>query len=195
MRGHVNRERHAYDYRVGPAERGKDEAVLLRRQCLAGDTKLRDALIAAGYMAPIEVPVEPEPEPEPVPEPEPAVVISALKQTIQELEDALEGKDPGRVWVKHVIRLVCKHYNISRTAMLSSQRSQSIVRPRQVAFYLCKELTGRSLPEIGRKFGDKDHTTVLHGVRKVGELMARDAEFASEVAFLKNKLLRAVPAE
>jgi chromosomal replication initiator protein len=87
--------------------------------------------------------------------------------------------------------LVCKHYNISRTDILSARRSQGIVRPRQVAFYLCKELTGRSMPEIGRKFGDKDHTTVLHGIRKVGELMARDSEFASEVAFLKNKLLAA----
>jgi hypothetical protein len=190
MRGHVNRERHAHDYKVGPAELGIDAARLLRRQCIEGDARLKDALIAAGYMAPVEAVVSPpsKPEREPLPEP---VIVSALKQTIKELEHALEGKDPGRVWVKHVIRLVCKYYNISRTDILSARRSQGIVRPRQVAFYLCKELTGRSMPEIGRKFGDKDHTTVLHGIRKVGELMARDSEFASEVAFLKNKLLAA----
>jgi hypothetical protein len=190
LRGHVNRERHAYDYKVGPAERGVDEARLLRRQCLAGDTKFMDALIAAGYMAPVEVPVEIPPQVKPRVEPQ-NLVITKLEQKIKELENALDGKDPGRVWVKHVIRLVCKHYNISRADILSSRRSQGIVRPRQVAFYLCKELTGRSLPEIGRKFGDKDHTTVLHGVRKIEQLIANDPEFASEVAFLRNKLLNA----
>jgi len=72
--------------------------------------------------------------------------------------------------------------------MYSARRSRAIARPRQVAMYLAKQLTSRSLPEIGRKFGGRDHTTVMHAVRKVDELCALDSAFSEDVELLRRML-------
>ena len=72
--------------------------------------------------------------------------------------------------------------------MHSARRSRSVARPRQVAMYLAKQLTSRSLPEIGRKFGGRDHTTVMHAVKKVDELKDIDSSFAEDVELLKRML-------
>jgi len=72
--------------------------------------------------------------------------------------------------------------------MHSARRARQVARPRQVAMYLCKKLTSRSLPEIGRKFGGRDHTTVMHAVRKIDELMAGDQPFADEVNAVRRVL-------
>jgi chromosomal replication initiator protein len=72
--------------------------------------------------------------------------------------------------------------------MGSARRARSVARPRQIAMYLAKQLTSRSLPEIGRKFGGRDHTTVMHAVRKVEELNAKDSAFAEDVELLRRML-------
>jgi len=72
--------------------------------------------------------------------------------------------------------------------MHSARRSRAVARPRQVAMYLAKQLTPRSLPEIGRKFGGRDHTTVMHAVRKVEELRTADSSFAEDVELLRRML-------
>jgi chromosomal replication initiator protein len=77
---------------------------------------------------------------------------------------------------------------VSRADLLSSRRTANVVRPRQVAMYLAKTLTLRSLPEIGRRFGGRDHTTVLHAVRKIEGLVGNDAMLADEIEVLKRQL-------
>ena len=78
--------------------------------------------------------------------------------------------------------------NIRITDMHSARRSRAVARPRQVAMYLAKQLTARSLPEIGRKFGGRDHTTVMHAVKKVDELRQADSAFAEDVELLRRML-------
>jgi len=86
--------------------------------------------------------------------------------------------------IKDIRAAVCKHYNLSLADMLSSRRTANIVRPRQVAIYLCKEFTPLSLMQIGRKFGGKDHTTVLHASRVIPERARTDAKLAQDIAIL-----------
>ncbi len=84
--------------------------------------------------------------------------------------------------------MVARQYNVSRADLLSSRRTANVVRPRQVAMYLAKTLTLRSLPEIGRRFGGRDHTTVLHAVRKIENLVSTDTALAEEIELLKRQL-------
>jgi chromosomal replication initiator protein len=84
--------------------------------------------------------------------------------------------------------VVARQYNVSRADLLSSRRTANVVRPRQVAMYLAKTLTLRSLPEIGRRFGGRDHTTVLHAVRKIENLVSTDSALADEIELLKRQL-------
>ncbi|WP_246727885.1 chromosomal replication initiator protein DnaA [Chelativorans sp. Marseille-P2723] len=93
--------------------------------------------------------------------------------------------EPRRVRIEDIQRIVARHYNVSRTELLSNRRTRSIVKPRQVAMYLAKMLTPRSLPEIGRRFGGRDHTTVLHAVRKIEGLSGDDTQLAQEIELLK----------
>lgn len=83
---------------------------------------------------------------------------------------------PDRVEVRDIIKAVAIHYDVRKADMLSARRTANVVRPRQVAMYLAKQITLRSLPDIGRRFGNRDHTTVLHAVRKIGALRQTDAE-------------------
>ncbi|MFD1331690.1 chromosomal replication initiator protein DnaA, partial [Methylopila musalis] len=105
------------------------------------------------------------------------------------LRDLVRQVEPKRVKIEDIQRIVAKHYNVSRADILSSRRTQTVVRPRQVAMYLSKQMTLRSLPEIGRRFGGRDHTTVLHAVRKIDGLVATDQTLSDEVELLKRLLL------
>lgn len=93
--------------------------------------------------------------------------------------------EPKRVRVEDIQRIVARHYNVSKTELLSNRRTRTIVKPRQVAMYLSKVMTPRSLPEIGRRFGGRDHTTVLHAVRKIEDLSESDNTLAQEIELLK----------
>jgi chromosomal replication initiation ATPase DnaA len=97
--------------------------------------------------------------------------------------------DPNRrIYVIEIIRYACTRYKLARKLMLSEKRTRDIVKPRQIGMFLSKHMTNRSLPEIGRTFGGRDHTTVLHSVRKVEELIRDDIEFAFEVASLEAQI-------
>jgi chromosomal replication initiator protein len=104
------------------------------------------------------------------------------------LRDLVRHQDPKRVRIEDIQRTVARQYNVSRADLLSSRRTANVVRPRQIAMYLAKTLTLRSLPEIGRRFGGRDHTTVLHAVRKIEALVGSDAALASEIELLKRLL-------
>ena len=110
-----------------------------------------------------------------------------LESTNELLHDVLRVSD-RRVTIDEIQRKVAEHFNIRVADMHSARRSRSVARPRQVAMYLCKQLTPRSLPEIGRKFGGRDHSTVIHAVRKIEELCAADRAFAEEVELLRRML-------
>jgi chromosomal replication initiator protein len=104
------------------------------------------------------------------------------------IRDLVRAQEPKRIKIDDIQKLVASHYNISRADILSSRRTANVVRPRQIAMYLSKVLTLRSLPEIGRRFGGRDHTTVLHAVRKVEELAAKDKSLAEVIELLKRIL-------
>jgi len=106
----------------------------------------------------------------------------------RELRDLVRPVELKRVRIEEIQRIVARHYNVSRSDLLSSRRTANVVRPRQIAMYLAKTLTLRSLPEIGRRFGGRDHTTVLHAVRKIESLIGIDNALAVEIEALKNQL-------
>jgi chromosomal replication initiator protein len=93
-----------------------------------------------------------------------------------------------KVTVEEIQRKVSEHYNIRLSEMIGPTRVRTVARPRQIAMYLCKTLTSRSLPEIGRRFGGRDHTTIMHGVRRVEELKARDSQVAEDLELLRRAL-------
>ena len=93
--------------------------------------------------------------------------------------------EPKRVRIEDIQRIVARHYNVSKTELLSNRRTRTIVKPRQIAMYLSKVMTPRSLPEIGRRFGGRDHTTVLHAVRKIEDLSGSDNTLAQELELLR----------
>jgi chromosomal replication initiator protein len=103
------------------------------------------------------------------------------------LQDLLKAHD-RRVTIEEIQKQVAMHFNIRVSDMHSARRARSVARPRQVAMYLAKQLTSRSLPEIGRKFGNRDHTTVMHAVRKIEELKATDGVINEDVELLKKLL-------
>ena len=100
------------------------------------------------------------------------------------------SREARRVRIEDILRIVSRHYKVPRNDLLSSRRSRDVVRPRQIAMYLAKSLTSRSLPEIGRRFGGRDHTTVLHSVRKVEQMMKDDGDLCQEIELLKRMLER-----
>ena len=109
-------------------------------------------------------------------------------ETCQEvLHDILRAND-RRVTIEEIQKRVSEHFNIRIADMHSARRARAVARPRQVAMYLAKQLTSRSLPEIGRKFGGRDHTTVMHAVKKVEELRHTDSAFCEDVELLRRML-------
>tara|TARA_A100001011_G_C14059837_1_gene735644 strand:- start:163 stop:885 length:723 start_codon:yes stop_codon:yes gene_type:complete len=93
-----------------------------------------------------------------------------------------------KVTIEEIIRKVADHYNLRMSDMMSARRSRIISRPRQLAMFLAKNLTSKSLPEIGRRFGGRDHTTVIHAVKKIEELKNKDLQIAEEVEILRRML-------
>ena len=103
------------------------------------------------------------------------------------LADVLRASE-RKITVEEIQRRVSEHYNIRLSDIIGPKRLRSYARPRQVAMYLCKHLTSRSLPEIGRRFGGRDHTTVMHGVRRIGELIRTDSQIAEDVEILRRAI-------
>ncbi len=118
--------------------------------------------------------------------------LTGATLTVEMAEDAIRDlvrtREPKRVKIEDIQKLVASHYNVSRADILSSRRTATVVRPRQIAMYLSKVLTLRSLPEIGRRFGGRDHTTVLHAVRKIEGLSRTDTPLSEELELLKRML-------
>jgi chromosomal replication initiator protein len=104
------------------------------------------------------------------------------------IRDLVRTHEPKRVKIEEIQKLVASHYSVTRADILSSRRTATVVKPRQIAMYLAKTLTLRSLPEIGRRFGGRDHTTVLHAVRKIEGLSHADRTLNDELELLKRML-------
>jgi chromosomal replication initiator protein len=103
------------------------------------------------------------------------------------LSDILRNSD-RKITVEEIQRRVSDHYNIRLSDMIGPKRVRSYARPRQIAMYLAKQLTTRSLPEIGRRFGGRDHTTVIHGVRRIQDLKEKDSQIADDLELLRRAL-------
>jgi len=113
------------------------------------------------------------------------VSLSEVKIILRDLLNLSENK----VTIDLIQSTVCKFFKISKNEMLSSRRSRYLVRPRQTAIYLTKILTSKSLPEIGREFSNRDHTTIIHSVKTIEKLIKADAELSGNIDNLKNKIL------
>ncbi len=115
-----------------------------------------------------------------------ALTVDMAEEVIRDL---VRHKEPKRVKIEDIQRIAAKHYNVQRQDLLSNRRTHNVVMPRQISMYLAKVLTPRSLPEIGRRFGGRDHTTVLHAVRKIEELLKTDMQLMGDIDLLKRLLL------
>jgi chromosomal replication initiation ATPase DnaA len=120
-----------------------------------------------------------------------AVAVASIEAPLAQTPNVVITEPPSPNWfvilacedvkrrhpsILQIQKAVCAHYGVKLADVLSSRRTASIVRPRQVAYYLCKEMTPHSLPQIGRRFGGRDHTTALSGIRKIERLRRADAE-------------------
>ncbi|MEJ0049624.1 MAG: chromosomal replication initiator protein DnaA [Methylovirgula sp.] len=112
----------------------------------------------------------------------------SLEAAERAIQDLIRAREPKRVKIEDIQKLVASHYNVSKADILSARRTANVVRPRQIAMFLAKTLTPRSLPEIGRRFGGRDHTTVLHAVRKIEGLVGTDGRLSEEIELLKRML-------
>jgi len=101
----------------------------------------------------------------------------------------LVNNSQNYVTIENIIKTVCHYFNINVREMLSQRRSRYLVRPRQIAMYLTKNLTSKSLPDIGREFAGRDHTTVIHSVKTIDKLRGRDEEMSKAIEKIKNKIL------
>jgi chromosomal replication initiator protein len=104
------------------------------------------------------------------------------------IRDLMHGSEPRRIKIEDILRVVSKHFGVSRSDILSQRRHRSVVWPRQIGMYLSKQLTTRSLPEIGRRFGGRDHTTVLHAIRKIDGELNGNTKLKDEIEDLKRLL-------
>tara|TARA_B100001057_G_scaffold298458_1_gene298613 strand:+ start:1424 stop:2812 length:1389 start_codon:yes stop_codon:yes gene_type:complete len=111
--------------------------------------------------------------------------LNEIKIILKDLLSVNETK----ITIDNIQTLVCKYFKISKNEMLSSRRSRYLVRPRQVAIYLSKILTTKSLPEIGREFSNRDHTTVIHSVKTIEKLKTDNNEISNGISYLKNQIL------
>jgi chromosomal replication initiator protein len=104
------------------------------------------------------------------------------------IRDLVQGLEPRRIKIEDILRIVSRHFGVSKGDILSQRRHRSVVWPRQIGMYLAKQLTARSLPEIGRRFGNRDHTTVLHAIRKIEGVLKDDTRLKDELDELKRLL-------
>lgn len=139
------------------------------------------------YQAPYSPPLAQEPEPTP----EEIDAWAARQLEINPLPKTpwfsiVQENGPPKVG--DIIRAVCRHFDITRNDILSQRRDRRVVRPRQIGYFLCKKLTQTSLPEIGRRFAGRDHTSILHGIRVIERLVERDDRAAADIEAIKAKL-------
>ena len=124
------------------------------------------------------------------------IASSRIQNKIPTLQDAklilkdLLSNMQSVVTIEDIQKIVVNYYNLPMSDFLSSRRSRHVARPRQIAMYLSKKLTTKSLPDIGRKFTGRDHTTVIHAIKKIEELMGGDKKFEYEVQDISNKILK-----
>jgi chromosomal replication initiator protein len=104
------------------------------------------------------------------------------------IRDLVHGIEPRRIKIEDILRIISRHYGVSKGDILSQRRHRSVVWPRQIGMYLAKQLTARSLPEIGRRFGNRDHTTVLHAIRKIEGELNGNTRLKDEIEDLKKQL-------
>ncbi len=176
-----------------PTQRKEAQAHRQRLMRLRSNTRERQPIEALR-----EIALESDPEIEA--KVEPVLTVEDWVQRQKELHAPLEFKplwfsieddlnpEPARPCILDIQIETAKYFGVGRSDLLSSRRTANVVRPRQVAMYLAKTLTLRSLPEIGRRFGGRDHTTVLHAVRKMHRLAATDPDVARAVGEITTKL-------
>lgn len=104
------------------------------------------------------------------------------------IRDLVQGVEPRRIKIEDILRIISRHFGVSKGDLLSQRRHRSVVWPRQIGMYLAKQLTARSLPEIGRRFGNRDHTTVLHAIRKIDNELNGNTRLREELEELKKLL-------
>lgn len=104
------------------------------------------------------------------------------------IRDLVQGLEPRRIKIEDILRIISRHYGVSKSDLLSQRRHRSVVWPRQIGMYLAKQMTARSLPEIGRRFGNRDHTTVLHAIRKIDGELTSNPRLRDELEELKKQL-------
>jgi chromosomal replication initiator protein len=114
--------------------------------------------------------------------------VLTLEKAHAAIGDLARGAEPRRVLIEDIQKAVATHFHVSKADMLSARRTANVVWPRQIAIYLSKTMTPRSLPEIGRRFGGRDHTTVLHAVRKIDACLIKDAALSREIEALRREL-------
>ena len=112
--------------------------------------------------------------------PDSEISVDLVKDVLKDLLRTNSRK----ITIDEIQKKVVEHYNIKLSDMHSPRRSRSVARPRQVAMYLAKSITTRSLPEIGRKFGGRDHTTVIHAIKTIEEIMVNDPNLAEDIELL-----------
>lgn len=110
------------------------------------------------------------------------------EQPLLEFEVAFRMKRKTTPTTDDIQKVVCTHYGISKVDMVSERKTREVILPRQIAIYLAKAMTGRSLPEVGRRFGGRDHTTVLHAVKKIQKMVEENPEFAAKVRKIQGQL-------
>ena len=104
------------------------------------------------------------------------------------IRDLVQGLEPRRIKIEDILRVISRHFGVSKTDLLSQRRHRSVVWPRQIGMFLAKQMTARSLPEIGRRFGNRDHTTVLHAIRKIDGELDKNPRLRDELEDLKKQL-------
>ncbi len=124
-------------------------------------------------------------EPEPEVEPEPVIVFPPAKPIWFSFDDPEEKPAPK---IRQIKMAACAHFQVSPIDLISKRRTKEVVYPRQVAYFVAKSLTTHTLPEIARKFGGRDHTTILYGVRKIERLARQDWRVAYDVAHVEGML-------
>ena len=118
--------------------------------------------------------------------------INTKSPTIYECKKILKdfiSYNSKSINIEFIQNIVATYFNLDISEMLSVRRSRSLARPRQIAMYFAKKFTTSSLPEIGRKFSNRDHTTVIHAVKKIEELMNKDHEIKQKISEIKKKLI------
>ena len=152
------------------------------------ERRRREAMVTSPPCTPIQAKAVQRP-PTPIVAPSPIHSLRAAAAW-ERRKAARTGKYPA---VHAIVASVAEAWGVTETDVLSARRTSKVVRPRQVAMFLAKELTLRSLPDIGRRIGGRDHTTVLHGVRRIGELIETDGELAEKIAGLRAQLEARLP--